>query len=246
MRMDILTIFPDMFTGPFSESMIQKAQEKGLIQIRITDIRNYASDRHQTVDDYPFGGGAGMLMKPEPIFEAVDDICSEIQNPEEKPHIVMLCPQGEAFHQRKAESLALKKHLILICGHYEGIDERVRMHLVDDEISIGDYVLTGGELPAMVIVDAVSRLVPGVLGSSQSALQESFSEDLLDYPQFTRPREFRGLSVPDVLLSGDHERIRLWRRKEAIRKTWKRRPDLLRIDQMSDEDRKLFQEITNE
>jgi tRNA (guanine37-N1)-methyltransferase len=242
---DILTIFPEMFHGPFSESIIKRAQEKQLIDIRITDIRTYATDRHLTVDDYPFGGGAGMLMKPEPIFTAVEDL--RCRTPESStPYIVMLCPQGEVFQQHKAHELAQKEHLILICGHYEGIDERVREHLVDAEISIGDYILTGGELAAMVVVDAVCRLIPGVLGSETSALTESFSDNLLDYPQYTRPREYRGHTVPEVLLSGDHERIRIWRRKEAIRRTWSRRPDLLMPETMSKEDQTLLAEVMAE
>ncbi len=237
---DILTLFPEMFSSPFSESILKRAREKDLVTICITDIRAYAQDKHKTVDDYPFGGGAGMLMKPEPIFEAVDDIQARAEH---EPYIVMLCPQGEVFSQSKAEELAVKDHLVLICGHYEGIDERVRTHLVDAEISIGDYILTGGELPAMVVVDAVTRLIPGVLGSAYSAESESFADNLLDFPQYTRPREYRGHAVPEVLLSGDHERIRIWRRKEAIRRTLLRRPDLMDPESLSDEDRKLLADI---
>jgi tRNA (guanine37-N1)-methyltransferase len=243
---DILTIFPEMFQGPFSESIVKRAQEKDLVNIRISDIRAYALDRHKTVDDYPFGGGAGMLMKPEPIFDAVDDVRRRAEGSSSKPFIIMLCPQGEVFSQPMAQELAQKEHLILICGHYEGMDERVREHLVDAEISIGDYILTGGELPAMVIVDAVTRLIPGVLGSASSAQTESFTDNLLDYPQYTRPREYRGHAVPDVLLSGDHERIRIWRRKEAIRKTWLKRPDLIKSEELDAEGKKLLKEVMAE
>jgi tRNA (guanine37-N1)-methyltransferase len=245
MQIDILTLFPDMFIGPFSQSILKKAQEKSVLAISITDIRDYAHDKHRTVDDYPFGGGSGMLMKPEPIFEAVEDIFQR-SGLTSQPKVIMMCPQGRMFNQRIAEELATETHLILICGHYEGIDERVRMHLVDDEISIGDYILTGGELPAMVVVDAISRLVPGVLGDDESAKTESFAEPLLDYPQYTRPREYRGWTVPEVLLSGDHEKVRLWRRKEAIRRTMQKRIDMICLDTMNEEDQGIVKEIQNE
>ncbi|NPV25895.1 MAG: tRNA (guanosine(37)-N1)-methyltransferase TrmD [Firmicutes bacterium] len=240
MRVDILTIFPEMFQGPFGASIIKRAQDKGLLKVNLINIRNFSQDRHGTVDDYPFGGGSGMVMKPEPIFAAVESVLDP-QRP--RPHIVLMSPQGILFNQAKAAGLAKLTHLIIICGHYEGIDERVREELVDEDISIGDYVLTGGELPAMVVVDAVARLIPGVLGKVESAWQDSFSDGLLEYPQYTRPREFRGLSVPDVLLSGNHEQIRRWRREQSLRRTWLRRPDLLARALLTPEDQQILERI---
>ncbi len=238
MKIDILTLFPEMFTGPFDISIIKRAREKGLLHICVTNIRDFAHDKHRIVDDYPFGGGAGMVMKPEPIFEAVEFIRS--RSSLERAKVVLLSPQGRVFNQAIAKELAREQHLIMICGHYEGIDDRVREKLVHEEISIGDFVLTGGELPAMVIVDAVSRLIPGVLGEAESYVNDSFYEGLLEYPQYTRPREFAGIKVPDVLLSGDHEKIRRWRRKKSLQRTIERRPDLLRVEDLSEEDRKLL------
>jgi tRNA (guanine37-N1)-methyltransferase len=224
MRIDILTIFPAMFRGPFEESIVKRAVEKELVQIFLHDIRGYASDKHRTVDDYPFGGGQGMLMKPEPLFAAAEDVQGQAA---ERGPIVLLTPQGRLFDQKVATELARHYRLVLICGHYEGVDARVHEHLTTDEISIGDYVLSGGELAAMVVVDAVVRQIPGVLGSPLSSADDSFAEDLLEYPQYTRPADFRGMGVPEVLLSGNHGEIALWRRQQSLLRTARRRPDLL-------------------
>ena len=224
MRIDILTIFPGMFRGPFEESIVKRAVEKGIVQIFLHDIRDYASDKHRTVDDYPFGGGQGMLMKPEPLFAAVEDVQGQAA---QRGPIVLLTPQGRLFDQKVAVELARHDRLILICGHYEGVDARVHEHLATDEISIGDYVLSGGELAAMVVVDAVVRQIPGVLGSPLSSADDSFAEDLLEYPQYTRPADFQGMNVPEVLLSGNHGEIALWRRQQSLLRTARRRPDLL-------------------
>ncbi len=218
MHFDIFTLFPGMFQGPFSESILKRAQERGLLDIALHDIRAATTDKHHMVDDYPYGGGAGMVMKPDPIFAAIEAV-------HQGGPIILLTPQGRLFNQSIAHELAQESHITLLCGHYEGIDERVIRHLVTDEISIGDYVLTGGELGAMIVVDAVSRLLPGVL-SEGSTDDESHSNNLLEYPQYTRPAEFRGWRVPDVLLSGNHAQINRWRRKESLRKTRARRPDL--------------------
>src|SRR5579884_2593692 len=237
---DIFTLFPDMFQGPFSESILKRAQERGLLNIALHNIRDATTDKHHIVDDYPYGGGVGMVMKPEPIFAAVESVY-------QSGPIILLTPQGRIFNQQIARELAQEPRLTLLCGHYEGIDERVREHLVTDEISIGDYVLTGGELGAMVIVDAVSRLIPGVLGGEESTLDESHSAGLLEYPQYTRPPEFRGWRVPDVLLSGNHGEIARWRRKEALRRTKERRPDLFaKLDLSSKQDQKLLKELEQE
>ncbi|HHP51094.1 MAG TPA: tRNA (guanosine(37)-N1)-methyltransferase TrmD [Moorella mulderi] len=243
MRIDVLTIFPEMFTCFLSTSIIKRAIEAGVLTVHLVDIRDYSQDKHRRVDDYPFGGGPGMIMRPEPIFLAVEALLEE---GESRPPIILLTPQGEVFNQEMAKELATYPRLILICGHYEGVDERVRQFLATREISIGDYVLTGGELPAMVIIDAVARLLPGVLGDPQGAWEDSFTMGLLEYPQYTRPRDFRGLKVPEVLLSGNHEEIRRWRRREALRRTWQRRPDLLRKAQLTPEDEALLEEIIRE
>jgi tRNA (guanine37-N1)-methyltransferase len=234
MRIDILTIFPAMFSGPFEESIIKRAVEKGLVQIFLHDIRDYASDKHRTVDDYPFGGGQGMLMKPEPLFAAVEDVQS--QAPERGP-IVLLTPQGRLFDQEIAVELARQDRLIVICGHYEGVDARVHENLATDEISIGDYVLSGGELPAMVVVDAVVRQIPGALGSPLSSADDSFAQGLLEHPQYTRPAEFRGMSVPEVLLSGNHGEIARWRRQQSLLRTAQHRPDLLASAELTEEEK---------
>lgn len=240
MKIDILTIFPGMFQGPLQESILKKAQEKGILEINTVDIRAFSTDKHKRVDDYPYGGGVGMIMKPEPIFAAWEAVTAGMEG--KKRRTILLCPQGEVFTQRKAEELAKYEHLILICGHYEGVDERVRQLLADEEISIGDYILTGGEIPAMVIVDAVARLIPGVVGTYSSVKQDSFSDGLLEYPQYTRPRVFRGLEVPEVLLSGNHEEIRKWRRKESLLRTKQRRPDLLEKACLTEEDLKILKQ----
>lgn len=246
MRIDILTVFPQMFEGPLTESIIKRAADKGLITINVHDIRAFATDRHRTTDDYPYGGGAGMVMKPEPIFAAVEAVLQAGRATPEpgaapNPAIILTSPSGRLFSQAIAEELARESWLIFICGHYEGVDERVREHLVTDEISIGDYVLTGGELPAMVIVDAVARLVPGVL-SAESIAEESFSQGLLEYPQYTRPPEFRGWRIPDMLLSGHHAEIAKWRRRQALRRTFERRPDLLETAPLTEAERRLVEE----
>ncbi|MBC8436509.1 MAG: tRNA (guanosine(37)-N1)-methyltransferase TrmD [Candidatus Omnitrophica bacterium] len=230
MLIDIITIFPRMFAPVLNESIIKRAQEKRKVKVRLHDLRDYTADKHRKVDDRPFGGGAGMLMRPEPIFKAVECIMQNLKFKVKKTNskIILLCPQGKTLTHRACKRLSKYKHLILICGHYEGVDERVRRHLADEEISIGDYILTGGELPAMVLIDALVRLLPGVLGDKNSLNFESFEDNLLEYPQFSRPASFKGLKVPPVLLSGDHKRIEAWRRKEAIKKTRSRRPDLLK------------------
>ena len=221
MKIDVLTLFPGMFPGPLDESIIKRACESGRLRLGIRDLRDYTHDRHRKVDDRPFGGGPGMLMKPEPLFEAVEALRGE------KTHVILTSPAGRPFRQEIARELAGEEHLLLVCGSYEGFDERVRECLADDELSIGDYVLTNGALPAMVIIDAVTRLLPGVLGDDESSVDESFSDGLLEYPQYTRPAEFRGMSVPEVLLSGDHAAIERWRREQARMRTGQRRPDLL-------------------
>ena len=220
MKIDVLTLFPGMFLGPLDESIIKRARESGRLDLKIHNLRDYAHDRHRTVDDRPFGGGPGMLLKPEPIFEAVESLARETTR------VILLSPSGRSFNQAIAAELSQVEHLLLISGHYEGFDERIREQLADDELSIGDYVLTNGALPAMVIIDAVTRLIPGVLGDDESAREESFSAGLIEYPQYTRPAEFRGWKVPEVLISGDHEAVRKWRLDAALRKTEKNRPDL--------------------
>jgi tRNA (guanine37-N1)-methyltransferase len=236
MRFDIFTLFPGIFESPLKESMLKRAIESGLLEVQLHNIRNYAEGRHQVTDDYPYGGGGGMVMKPEPVFAAVESVLgigdqdtapSALSNQKSTTPIVLLTPQGRRFDQQVAFDLAQHDRVVLICGRYEGFDERIREHLVTDEVSIGDYVLTGGELAALVVVDAVIRLRPGVLGDPTGALDDSHTGGLLEYPHYTRPPEFRGWRVPDVLLSGDHGKIDQWRRQQALRRTWLRRPDLL-------------------
>jgi len=228
MRIDILTIFPKMFDPVLNESIIRRAQNKGKVKIFLHDLRDSTNDKHRKVDDRPFGGGSGMVMSAQPIFDAVKSIKQATGNRQQATKIILLCPQGKTLTQKIAKKLAKYNHLILICGHYEGVDERVRKHIVDKEISIGDYVLTGGELPAMVVVDAVVRLIPGVLGDKNSLNFESFEGNLLEYPHYTRPANFRGMVVPQVLLSGDHKKIEEWRRRQAIERTKQRRPDIIK------------------
>ncbi|HEX6990122.1 MAG TPA: tRNA (guanosine(37)-N1)-methyltransferase TrmD [Bacillota bacterium] len=240
MRIDVVTLFPRMFEGPLTEAILHRAQEVGLVDIRVHDLRDHAVDRHRTVDDYPFGGGPGMVMKPEPLFAAFEAVVAEAGRP---GRVILTTPQGRVFDQDLAWELSRSRHLLIFCGRYEGVDERVREALVTDEISIGDYVLTGGELPTMVIIDAVTRLVPGVVGGESSVYEDSFEDGLLEGPQYTRPRRFRGMEVPGVLLSGHHEEVRRWRRREALRRTLKRRPDLLARARLSDEDRALLDEL---
>ena len=222
MKVDVLTLFPAMFAGPLDESIIKRARTKGFLDLKIHDLRDWTHDKHRTVDDRPFGGGPGMLMKPEPLFEAVDSLRRE------KTRVILFSPSGRKFDQSIARELAQQEDLLLITGHYEGFDERVREALVDDALSVGDYVLTNGALPAMIVVDAVTRLLPGVLGDDESSLDESFSRGLLEYPQYTRPAEFRGMKVPEILLSGNHAEIEKWRREQAKLRTEKQRPDLLK------------------
>ena len=225
MRFDLLTIFPEFFAGPFEFGIIRRAKQQGQIEVSIHDLRSFTTDKHHIVDDRPFGGDDGMVLKPEPIFRAVE----AIRGTDERTAVVLLTPQGRVFRQAEAERFASNfTQLILLCGRYEGVDERVVQHLVTDEISIGDYVLTGGEIPAMVLVDAITRLLPNVLGSETSAVNDSFSTGLLDFPNYTRPASFNGLDVPEVLLSGHHANIAKWRRQEALRKTLKMRPDLIK------------------
>ncbi|ADL13170.1 tRNA (guanosine(37)-N1)-methyltransferase TrmD [Acetohalobium arabaticum] len=240
LKFHILTIFPEMFTGPLNESILKRAQNEELIKIDITDIRSFAQNKHNNVDDAPYGGGAGMVMKPEPIFRAVEDVESD------ESKVIFLSPQGKTFDQKIAKELAEEEHLVLLCGRYEGVDERVRKEVVDEEISIGDYVLTGGELSAMVVIDAVARMIPGVLGTHQSAVEDSFYHGILDYPHYTRPRKYRSLEVPEVLLSGDHQKIADWRKKQALKRTLLRRPDLLEEVELSDEERELLSNIKKE
>lgn len=240
MRIDILTLFPESFVGPFTTSILKRAQKAGLVEIKLINIRDFTHDKHHTADDRPYGGGAGMVMKPEPIFEACESIGA--YPVPEGTRVILTCPTGRVFNQKTAEELATVPHLVFICGHYEGIDDRVRQTLVTDELSIGDFVLTGGELPAMVMVDAIARLIPGVLGHEESAQKDSFSQGLLDYPHYTRPEEFREMRVPEILLSGNHQEIEKWRKKVALKRTLKQRPDLLENLELSAKDRKLLEE----
>jgi len=241
MRFDIITIFPEMFAGILSGGIIAKAVRKGLIGIEVHNLRDFTTDKHKQVDDRPFGGEEGMVFKPEPVFAAVEAVRTSPEAP-----VYLLSPQGRTFEARMAEEMSRQSQVVLLCGRYEGVDERVAERLATDEISIGDYVLTGGEIPAMVIVDAVARHVPGVVGKEGSVRKDSFSAGRLDYPVYTRPREFQGMSVPEVLFSGDHQKIEAWRRRRALEKTWRRRPDLLARLDLTAEDRRLLDDIQNE
>jgi tRNA (guanine37-N1)-methyltransferase len=242
MNIDVLSIFPEMFEGVFGQSILKKAAEKEAVQYNVVNFRDFADNKHQTVDDYPYGGGAGMVLKPQPIFDAVADLKERAKS--SAPRVILMCPQGERYTQKKAEELANEEHLIFICGHYEGYDERIREHVITDEISIGDYVLTGGELGAMVVIDSVVRLLPGVLGSEESHIQDSFSTGLLEHPHYTRPSDFRGLKVPDVLISGNHRLIEEWRMKESLKRTLMRRPDLLEDADLTDQQKKWLDELS--
>jgi len=242
MKFHILTLFPGMFSGPFDESIIKRAREKQLIDISLHNIRNWATDKHQTADDAPYGGGAGMVMKVDPLASCIESVKS--CNPAST--VVLTSPQGRRFTQSVARELVQRSGLIIICGRYEGIDERIRSLYAEDDISLGDFVLSGGEIAAMALVDSVARLIPGVLGSSESAETDSFGDGLLEYPHYTRPPEFNGLTVPETLLSGNHELIRKWRRKESLRKTWALRPDLLSQVELTQEDQKMLTEIEQE
>ena len=247
MEIHILTLFPAMLEGPFRESIVGRAVDGGVVRIRIHNIRDYAHSKHRTVDDYPYGGGGGMVLKPEPLFEAVEAVRSLItedggRDRAENARVVLMSPQGEVLTQAVVEEFASHSDLVLICGHYEGVDERVLEHLIDREISIGDYVLSGGEIPAMALVDAVVRLLPGAVGDGQSIEDDTHSTGLIQFPQFTRPSEFRGWQVPPVLLSGNHEQVRRWRRQQSLKRTQQRRPDLLERAELNAEDRALLEE----
>ncbi|MCY6990296.1 tRNA (guanosine(37)-N1)-methyltransferase TrmD [Staphylococcus argensis] len=235
MRIDYLTLFPEMFEGVLNHSILKRAQDKGMLNVNTVNFRDYAENKHNQVDDYPFGGGQGMVLKPEPIFNALESLQQTAET-----RVVLMCPQGEPFTQEKAQELSEAEHIVFICGHYEGYDERIREHLVTDEISIGDYVLTGGELPAMTMTDAIVRLIPGVLGNQQSHEDDSFQDGLLEFPQYTRPREYRGMNVPEVLLSGNHARIEAWRREQKLLRTYRNRPDLLEKAELSEQDRDIL------
>ncbi|MCI3919050.1 tRNA (guanosine(37)-N1)-methyltransferase TrmD [Paenibacillus sp. TRM 82003] len=241
MRFDVLTLFPEMFAGMFTSSILGKAQEKGIVELHAVNFRDFSGNKHNTVDDYPYGGGGGMVLKAEPIFNAVEHVTNGFSGAR-PPRVVLMCPQGETYTQRKAEELAKEDHVILVCGHYEGYDERIREFLVTDEISIGDYVLTGGEIAACAIIDSVVRLLPGALGNEMSSVTDSFSTGLLEYPQYTRPAEFRGWKVPDVLISGHHENVSKWRREQSLYRTWSRRPDLLAGIELTAKERALIAE----
>ena len=243
MRIDILTLFPQLFESPLSAAIFQRARDKGLASFNIYNMRDYTRDRHHIVDDYPFGGGAGMLLKPEPVFEALEDVLKDRQPDEEPIPVILMTPQGKPFSQSLAYRLAEHKRLVILCGHYEGVDERVREHIVTAEISIGDYVLSGGELAALVVADAVVRLIPCVLGSEESAPGDSHSDGLLEHPQYTRPAEFRGWKVPEILLSGNHAKIAAWRREQSILRTARRRPDLLAGASLTAREKKMLQSM---
>ncbi len=241
MKIHVLSLFPEMFSGVFGSSILKKAQEKGAVELAVTDIRAYSENKHKQVDDYPYGGGAGMVLKPEPMFNAVEAITKG-----SKPRVILMCPQGKRFDQKKAEELSKEDDLVFLCGHYEGYDERIREYLVTDEISIGDFVLTGGELPAMTIIDAIVRLLPGVLGQQDSHMQDSFSTGLLEHPHYTRPADFRGMKVPDVLLSGNHAKIDEWREEQSFKRTLERRPDLLEVLELTEKQLEIIEKIKSE
>ncbi len=243
MKIDVLSLFPEMFEGVLHSSIMKKAQENGAVSFDVTDFRDYATNKHRKVDDYPYGGGAGMVLKPEPLFAAVEAVSAEAEKP---PRVILMCPQGERFTQKKAEELATEEHLVFVCGHYEGYDERIRQHLVTDELSLGDFVLTGGEIAAMAIIDSVVRLLPEVLGNADSSVLDSFSTGLLEHPQYTRPANFNGLEVPPVLLSGNHAEIEKWREEQALLRTFERRKDLLKDAPLTEHQRRLLDQLENE
>lgn len=241
MRFDVLTLFPELISTVLSESIIGRAQNNGLVEINTINIRDFTVNKHRKVDDYPYGGGSGMIMSAQPICDAYHSIIDKLEH---KPRCIYMSPQGKVLTQDMARRLRDENHLILLCGHYEGIDERVIETIVDEEISIGDFVLTGGELPAMVLIDCVSRLVPGVLSGEEAYSQESHYSGLLEYPQYTRPYEFNGMAVPDILLSGHHANIELWKKQQSLLRTYKKRPDLLENYELSEEEKKLLKEVT--
>lgn len=241
MKIDYLTLFPEMFDDVLNHSILKRAQDKNIIEVNTVNFRDYAENKHNQVDDYPYGGGQGMVLKPEPVFNAMKDLKHT-----DKTRVILMCPQGRPFSQAIAEELSEAEHIIFICGHYEGYDERIRENLVTDEISMGDYVLTGGELPAMTMTDAIVRLIPGVLGNEQSHQDDSFSDGLLEFPQYTRPREYKGMTVPDVLLSGNHANIEKWRHEQKLIRTLHKRPDLLEKYQLSDKDKEFLESYKNQ
>ena len=245
LNFEVLTLFPGILEGPLNESILKRGREKGLLDITVRNIRDYTEDKHKTADDSPYGGGAGMVLKPEPIFAAFEALKSEYRG--EEFITILLSPQGRLFNQNRAEELSReRRRIILLCGHYESVDERVIDALIDEELSIGDYVLTGGEIAALAVIDASARLLPGVLGDEESACRDSFVEGLLDHPHYTRPAEFRGMKVPDVLLSGNHAEINKWRRREALKATLMKRPDLLAMADLAYEDREILKELKRE
>lgn len=241
MKIDVLTLFPEMF-APLDVSIIKRARENGIVEINLHNIRDFTKDKHKKVDDYPYGGGCGMVMAADPIYSAVEYAEASAEASSDKPWIILMSPGGRVFNQKMAKELSKKPHLLFICGHYEGIDERVKP-LIDEEISIGDYVLTGGELSSMVVIDATCRMIPGVLSSSESYENESFYDGLLEYPQYTRPEEYRGLKVPEILLGGNHEKVRIWRRYQSLKITYEKRPELIDESKLNREDRKLLNDI---
>lgn len=241
MKIDFLTLFPEMFNGVLNQSILKRAQDKNMLTVNTVDFRHFAENKHNQVDDYPYGGGQGMVLKPEPVFNAMKDLKRT-----DKTRVILMCPQGRPFSQAIAEELSEAEHIVFICGHYEGYDERIRENLVTDEISMGDYVLTGGELPAMTMTDAIVRLIPGVLGNEQSHQDDSFSDGLLEFPQYTRPREYKGMTVPDVLLSGNHANIEKWRHEQKLIRTLHKRPDLLEKYQLSDKDKEFLESYKNQ
>ena len=245
MRIDVLTLFPEMVKVPLNESIIGKAIEKDLLDVEVTDFRDYTDDKQNHVDDYPYGGGAGMLLQAQPILSAYEDTVARTADKYPKGKVILVDPAGKTFNQKVAQELAQEEHLTFICGHYEGYDERIRS-IVTDEISLGDYVLTGGELPAMVMIDATARLLPEILGNKESAPSDSFSNGLLEYPQYTRPAEYQGLKVPEVLMNGNHKLIAEWREKESLRRTYQRRPDLLENIELTAQQRHLLADIKME
>ena len=246
MQFDIFTILPEVFPPYLESSILQRARQRGLIDVRVHNIRDYTHDKHHNTDDTPYGGGGGMVMKPEPVFEAVEAVLGTSPTRDKVVPVILLTPQGRVFNQRVAEELSRHERIALLCGRYEGVDERIREHLVTDEISVGDYVLTGGELPALVIIDALSRLIPGVLGDPEGAQDDSHSMGLLEYPHYTRPPEFRGWSVPEILLSGDHGKIERWRREQALLRTLNKRPDMLEKANLSETDKKYLNGLKKE
>jgi tRNA (guanine37-N1)-methyltransferase len=246
MQFEVFTLLPEVFPPYLESSMLQRARQRRLIEVRVHNIRDYTKDKHHTTDDTPYGGGGGMVMKPEPVFEAVESVLGISSAQPTSLPIILLTPQGRVFTQRVAEELARHEQIVLLCGRYEGVDERIRAHLVTDEISVGDYVLTGGELPALLVIDAVSRLIPGVLGDPTGAEDDSHSMGLLEYPHYTRPPEFRGWKVPEVLLSGDHAKIEAWRREQALERTFNKRPDMLEVAELSEKDKKFIEGLRSD